>query len=128
MKQVHLQITGMTCAACSARIEKVLGKMEGVKEANVNLATETSAIEYDPALVSANDLKEKIEKIGYGVATKVSELTITGMTCAACSARIEKVLNKTEGVLNANINLALETGTIEYSGEELSEKDLIDKI
>ena len=50
------------------------------------------------------------------------------MTCAACSARIEKVLNKTEGVLNANINLALETGTIEYTGEEISEKDIIAKI
>ena len=62
MKQVHLQITGMTCAACSARIEKVLGKMEGVKEVNVNLATETSAILYDPNLLSANDLREKIEK------------------------------------------------------------------
>ncbi len=128
MKHIQLQITGMTCAACSARIEKVLGKMEGVQEANVNLATETSAIHYDPNLVSANDLKDKIEKLGYGVTTKVSELMITGMTCAACSARIEKVLNKTEGVLNANINLALESGTIEYSGSELSEKDLIAKI
>lgn len=128
MKHVHLQITGMTCAACSARIEKVLAKMEGVKEVNVNLATETSAISYDPNLLSANDLREKIEKIGYGVTTRVSELMITGMTCAACSARIEKVLNKTEGVLNTNINLALESGTIEYSSSELSEKDLIAKI
>lgn len=128
MKHVHLQITGMTCAACSARIEKVLAKMEGVKEVNVNLATETSAISFDPNLLSANDLREKIEKIGYGVTTRVSELMITGMTCAACSARIEKVLNKTEGVLNTNINLALESGTIEYSSSELSEKDLIAKI
>ena len=128
MKKVHFQITGMSCAACSTRIEKVLNKMEGVQEVSVNLATETSMIEYDPALVSANDLKEKIEKIGYGVATRVSELTITGMTCAACSARIEKVLNKMDGVLIANINLALETGTIEYSEAEVSEKDLIAKI
>ncbi len=128
MKQIQYQITGMTCAACSARIEKVLGKMEGIQEANVNLATETSAIKYDPTLISAKDIKEKIEKIGYGVATKKSELVITGMTCAACSARIEKVLNKTEGVLDANVNLALETGTIEYTGEEISEKNLIAKI
>ena len=47
------------------------------------------------------------------------------MTCAACSARVEKALNKAEGVQNANVNLALNKGTIEYNEGELSEDDLI---
>lgn len=128
LKHASLQITGMTCASCSMRIEKGLNKMEGVHEANVNLATETSSIEFDPTVVSVDDLKSKVEKLGYGVATKQVDLTITGMTCAACSARIEKGLNKMDGVLKANVNLALETGTVEYNSAELSERDLIAKI
>lgn len=127
-KQANLQITGMTCAACSARIEKGLNKMDGVINATVNLALETSTIEYDPAQISVESLKEKVNKLGYGVATKKSELTITGMTCAACSSRIEKGLNKMDGVIEANINLALETGTIEYNPADLKEEELIEKI
>lgn len=44
LKETNLQITGMTCATCAIRIEKGLKKMEGVQEANVNLALENSTI------------------------------------------------------------------------------------
>ena len=111
-KETSFQVTGMTCAACSSRIEKVLKKMDGVESANVNLAMETATVTYNPQELSEKDLQDKIEKIGYGVAMDVAEFTITGMTCAACSSRIEKVLNKREGVVNANVNLATETATV----------------
>ena len=128
MKEVHLQVTGMTCAACSARIEKVLGKMDGITEVNVNLATETSTVVYDPKSVTVRDIKEKVEKIGYGVATNQTNLVISGMSCAACSSRIEKGLAKMDGVIRANVNLALEEGTIEYVGSQVSERDFIERI
>ncbi|MFB5194434.1 heavy metal translocating P-type ATPase [Neobacillus sp. KR4-4] len=64
-EQLKLDITGMTCAACSSRIEKVLNKMDGV-QANVNLAMETAAISFDTEQVSSNDIIAKIEKLGYG--------------------------------------------------------------
>ena len=79
MKEVRFQVTGMSCAACSARIEKVLGKMDGVEEANVNLATETTTVQYDSKRVAAQDIKEKVEKIGYGVVTNQANLIISGM-------------------------------------------------
>ncbi|MEH7437064.1 heavy metal translocating P-type ATPase [Neobacillus drentensis] len=64
-EQLKVDITGMTCAACSARIEKVLNKVNGV-EANVNLALETASISYDKDLVSSNEIIKKIENLGYG--------------------------------------------------------------
>lgn len=112
-KQVNLHIEGMTCAACSARIEKVLNKIDGV-EATVNLATETAAIKFAEDKVMASEIARRIEKLGYHVRTEKAELDIFGMTCAACSNRIEKVLNKMEGVRHASVNLAAESAAIEY--------------
>lgn len=59
-------ITGMTCAACSARIEKVLNKMEGVSSAGVNLAIEKATVVYNPSQTSPAEIVQRIEKIGYG--------------------------------------------------------------
>ncbi len=68
MSKDTLKITGMTCAACAARIEKVVGKMEGVEAISVNLATEKATISYDPGKTGLPAIKEKIEKAGYGAA------------------------------------------------------------
>ncbi|MFG6116973.1 heavy metal translocating P-type ATPase [Halobacillus sp. MO56] len=125
-KNLSVDITGMTCSACSSRIEKVLNKMDGV-DANVNLTMENARVTYDPDKVTPEDVSERIEKLGYGVKTEKAEFDITGMTCSACSARIEKVLNKTEGVQQATVNLTNETATVEYSGD-INENDIIARI
>ncbi|MFZ7943200.1 copper ion binding protein, partial [Neobacillus sp. 19] len=94
IKETNLQISGMTCAACATRIEKGLNKLAGVESANVNLALEKSAIKYDSLQINVEDIEKKIRDLGYDVVTEKTELDITGMTCAACSARIEKGLTK----------------------------------
>ena len=127
-KQVTLQIGGMTCASCSSRIEKVLNKMDGVDEANVNLALEKASITFDPAKTDVKQIEQKIEQVGFEVVKHKLELDITGMTCASCSSRIEKVLNKQQGVREASVNLALERATIEYNAEVQSPAQLIQKI
>ncbi|HYE68799.1 MAG TPA: heavy metal-associated domain-containing protein, partial [Anaerovoracaceae bacterium] len=66
MNKDTLKITGMTCAACSARIEKVVGKMEGVDGITVNLATEKAVVSYNPEKTALQEIKERIEKAGYG--------------------------------------------------------------
>lgn len=66
IKKETLSITGMTCAACAARIEKVVGKMEGVDRISVNLATEKASVEYDPVMTDLTAISGKIEKAGYG--------------------------------------------------------------
>src|SRR5690625_2929109 len=125
--QATIGVTGMTCAACSNRIEKVLNKIDGV-EAQVNLTTEKATVTYDPEKTSIDTITEKIENMGYGVLTEKAELDIIGMTCAACSNRIEKVLSKQEGVKTAVVNLTTESATIEYNPSQTDENSLIKKI
>ena len=128
LKETNLQISGMTCAACATRIEKGLKKLEGVETANVNLALEKSSIKFDPAKINIVDIQQKIQDLGYEVVTEKAEFDITGMTCAACSARIEKGLNKLDGVMKANVNLALEKATVEYNGAVMAPSDIIKKV
>lgn len=128
IKEATVPISGMTCAACAIRIEKGLKKLEGVESASVNLALETSTVVYDPEKISLGDIRSRIESLGYGVVSDKAELSITGMTCAACAARIEKGLRKLPGVLEANVNLALETATVEYDAGQVGVNDLIRQV
>ncbi|MGG3643388.1 heavy metal translocating P-type ATPase [Bacillus gobiensis] len=127
-KETTLQIAGMTCAACAVRIEKGLKKVDGVDDANVNFALEKSKVTFDPSKANVNKLKEKVESLGYKVVTEKAEFDITGMTCAACANRIEKRLNRLDGVQNATVNFALETAQVEYSPEEVSASDMKEAI
>ena len=122
-----LGITGMTCASCSSRVEKTLNKMDGVK-AQVNLTTEKATIDYDSEVVSLDDITEKIEHVGYGVVTEQANLDVFGMTCSACSTRIEKILNKQDGVKLATVNLATESASVEYNPGLIDIDAMIDKI
>ncbi|MED1725267.1 heavy metal translocating P-type ATPase [Brevibacillus parabrevis] len=126
--EATVPISGMTCAACALRIEKGLKKLDGVETANVNLALEKSTVVFDPAKTSLDDIRSKIEALGYGVVADKVELNITGMTCAACSTRIEKGLNKMPGVLKANVNLAMETATVEYDSSQVGVSDLVRQV
>lgn len=127
LKHATVGVTGMTCSACSSRVEKVLNKMDGV-EAQVNLTTEKATVDYDPTTTSIHDITDRIEKVGYGIQMEKSELDVMGMTCAACSSRIEKVLNKQEGIKEATVNLTTENATVEYNPGLIDEKAIIDRI
>src|SRR5687768_6965471 len=133
---VTFGVTGMTCASCVRRIEKALGKVEGVQEASVNLATERARVTYDPALVTMDQLQAAVEKAGYGVRDMPTApapaspaapangqassdetetiLPIEGMTCASCVRRIEKALHRVEGVRDASVNLATEKAKVVF--------------
>jgi len=102
----------MTCASCSARVEKVLRQLPGVTGATVNLATETATISGETDVAS---VQRAIEKAGFSMPTESFTLTITGMTCASCSARVEKALAKVPGVLEPSVNLATEQATIKVA-------------
>ncbi len=102
----------MTCAACSARLEKVLNRLPGVA-ASVNLTAERARIDLAGNETTAQQNVAAIEKAGFSVPLQTVELTIEGMTCAACSARLEKVLNRLPGV-EAAVNLAAERARVRY--------------
>ncbi|MDP1952119.1 MAG: copper ion binding protein, partial [Betaproteobacteria bacterium] len=110
--RLDLPLAGMTCAACAARIEKSLNKLPGVV-ANVNFAAESAQVTLQPELNSPAAVVETIKRAGYSVPVQTAEFQVYGMTCVACAARIEKALNKLEGV-EASVNFASETARIRY--------------
>ena len=128
LRSSTLKIIGMTCAACAARIEKGLGKLPGVSKSVVNFAAETASVTYDPAQIGLKELAAKVADLGYQVAPDKVEFKITGMSCAACSARIEKALNALPGVFSATVNLATERASVEFSGNELSFQQIQAKV
>jgi len=119
---VELPISGMTCAACATRIEKVLNRLPGVR-ATVNLAAEKARISFSEENVGPGDAVAAIERAGFEVPTVSLELAVSGMTCAACAARLEKVLNRLPGVA-ATVNFATERASLRYR-PGLSEPDSI---
>jgi Cu+-exporting ATPase len=110
--RIELPVAGMTCAACSTRLEKNLNKLPGVK-ANINLAAEKAQIDYDPDQATPASLIQAIEKTGFSVPPQQLQLALEGMTCAACATRIENALNRIEGV-SASVNFATETAHISF--------------
>lgn len=121
MNKETIKISGMTCAACAKRIEKVVGKLDGVSSASVNFATENLSVEFDERS-SLSKITETIEKIGYGVVKQSARKSVTipigGMTCAACANRVEKALSKTPGIIKASVNFATEKAAVEYDAEQ----------
>ena len=118
-------IKGMTCSACAARIQKAVSKMPDVDEANLNFATEKLNITYNPGQISVGDIVKRVREMGFDVVLDKGELGLKKMTCAACAARIEKVLSRAPGVYKATVNFATETATIEYNNSETNPKNLI---
>ncbi|MBX6353908.1 MAG: cadmium-translocating P-type ATPase [Thermoflavifilum sp.] len=123
-REITLPIEGMTCAACATRIEKNVAKLPGVKEVNVNLASERARVILD-ANTPWTEVVSKIEQTGYTVPVRSVDLNITGMTCAACAARIEKVVSRLEAVRSVHVNLASEKAHVSYVPGVISESDII---
>jgi len=121
----------MSCAACAARIEKGLCKLDGVEIAHVNLAMERAVVEYDDSKVQPGQLDDVVKKLGYGVIEQQAAesndaiLKISGMTCAACSARIEKKLSSLPGIKSAHVNLGTERASVDFEPSVIKVSDMI---
>ncbi|MFH4310762.1 copper ion binding protein, partial [Acinetobacter baumannii] len=119
-----LSIEGMTCASCVGRVEKALKKVENIEIANVNLATE-KAVVYSNQPIQREALVKAVERAGYDVPKAAPvELSIEGMTCASCVARVEKALKKVDGVQEATVNLATEQAWVQADAS-VNVEDLI---
>jgi P-type Cu+ transporter len=127
MIEKQYQVTGMTCSACASAVKRSLGKLDGVENADVNMATERVNIFLDSE-VSFDVLKATVEKAGYGLEEikKAKEVTlmVEGMTCASCSSAVERSLKKLDGVEIASVNLATNKATIKYDGSKVKIAEL----
>ena len=126
--KINLKVTGMTCAACSQRVENALNETEGVEEAAVNLPAEKAAIEYNGDELTVAALVQIVKDTGYGVKVKKETIKIEDMSCASCAQNIEKVLNQSDGVLEAAVNFAAENAVVEFLPNVISKSELISEI
>jgi len=118
MKQkTVLRLIGMSCASCASRIERALSNSEGVFSASVNFAAEKAVVVHDANTAPVSKLIDLIRSIGYDAAPaetpEAFRLTLSGLTCASCAARVEKALLGVAGVRSASVNLASMTAYVE---------------
>lgn len=126
MKKLNIRVEGMTCEACSARIEKVLSKMDEVESVNVNSVTGLATVDLNSE-ENINEIPQKIEKAGYEVPMQTVKLDITGMSCEACAARITKLLNKLP-IEEAVINSITNSGVVRFKNGLVTEEEIIKQV
>ncbi|WP_449252254.1 heavy metal translocating P-type ATPase [Clostridium disporicum] len=116
----------MTCSACANRVERGVKKMDGMKDANVNLTTEVLTVDFDENKVSSDDIEKKVEALGYKVVKNIKTHTykVEGMTCAVCAGRVEKVTKKIDGVENSVVNLTTEKLSITVDDDVVTYGDI----
>ena len=120
------KVGGMTCSACANRVERGVKKMDGMKDANVNLTTEVLTVDFDENKVSSDDIEKKVEALGYKVVKNIKTHTykVEGMTCAVCAGRVEKVTKKIDGVENSVVNLTTEKLSITVDDDVVTYGDI----
>ena len=127
-KQQTFHIQGMHCAACSSRLERAVSLMEGVHSASVNLATEKMQVSWNPARTSAKQIVQQVQNTGFRTElpteTARINLEIKGMSCSACSARVQKTLVNLSGVQEAEVNLATGKARVFIDPGEIGVRDL----
>ena len=105
----RISIGGMHCAACSARIERVIGGMPGVDGVEVSLPAAEMRVRFDPQAIALNEILTRVRALGFEAEPPTSaaqtSFRIGGMHCAACSARIERLASRMEGMREAAVNL-----------------------
>ena len=132
MVKKNYQLGGVTCQVCVNKIERKVGKLEGVEETVVNLSNGKLTIEYDENLLNSEKIKEGVKKLGYEIEEindfKEVEIDITGITCQVCVNKIEKKVGKLEGVKEIAVNLANSRGKILYDSEKIKLSEILEVI
>jgi P-type Cu+ transporter len=125
-QEIRIGISGMTCASCVARVERVLARQPGVESAAVNLASETAVVRFDQAQVP--QLLEVVRGAGYEPVLGSVTIGVGGMTCASCVARVERAVKSLPGVVGATVNLSTEAATVEYLPDTVSRERIAQAI
>ncbi len=120
---LNFQITGLTCASCVARVQTALSKITGVEAAEVNLATETARVTMSGTAPLA--LVDALDAAGYPAKVDTVTFDIAGMSCASCVSRVEANLKAAPGVIDATVNLAAETATVQVLSGAATDASLV---
>lgn len=117
MKKTY-DVEGMHCAACSSAVERILKKQAHVKDASVNLVMEKAVVECEDGF-NEEEANDALRKAGFAM-RRLEEahhavFAVEGMSCASCSAAVERILNRFEEIESANVNLVLNQVSITYT-------------
>ena len=126
----NYQLGGISCQVCVNKIEKKLSKLEGMKEAVVNLSTEKLSVDYDETILKEETIIETVKKLGYEIEQeselKDVELDIDGISCQVCVNKIEKKVSKLNGVKSVIVNLASSRGKIVYDSDVIKLSEILE--
>ncbi|MBU7005347.1 heavy metal translocating P-type ATPase [Phosphitispora fastidiosa] len=156
MKQIELDVSGMTCQHCVRRVEKALEGLNGISDVQVDLKESKAIFKYIPELVNLDQVKDAVREAGYSVGEKEvsgnerqpvsgldnesdlqntaavnegkTQFKVSGMTCANCALSIEKALRNAPGVSNAAVNFATESVTVAYDPELININSIYDRV
>ncbi len=109
MTTLRFSVDNMSCAGCAGRAERALAAAPGVTEASVNIANHMAQVTGD---ASPDILRAALKTAGYPAREAKHHLSISGMTCASCTGRVERALEALPGVLSAHVNHATQTAEI----------------
>ncbi|WFD00344.1 P-type Cu(+) transporter [Malassezia yamatoensis] len=132
---VQFIVKGMTCGACVASIETMLGQQEGITSVKVALLAERALVGYDPTFGwTPEKIAEEIDDIGFE-AEVVEERTIEevalsvfGMTCASCTSSVEQALQRTAGVVSGEVSLSMQQAVVRYDKTMTNVRKIIQEI
>ncbi len=110
-EDISVPVTGMTCAACAARVQRGLERTEGVERATVNFGSERARVRLG-AGVSPAAVVDAVRATGYGVATAEARLHVAGLLSAHTGAPLETALLRVPGVIRADVDLSRELATV----------------
>jgi len=143
MNSLQLPVAGMKCQKCVAKLTAALSVNAGVKKAVVDLDRRTAVCDFDPVLIDSAGIAKLIETAGFVIgnepdaaravpesvakeagprqaAVEQLQFGIRGMTCTNCARTIEKKLKPLPGISSVRINVATETGQVDYDPAQLT--------
>ncbi len=132
-KIITINVEGMHCASCVATVERVLKKIEGVENAEVNLLSKKAKVSLNKEDIQVNLLVDAIENAGYSAElideqVKTVQLNVEGMHCASCVATIEKNLSKKQGLLDVKVNLPRNLAQVTFNKGQTDTTSIIKEI
>ena len=127
-KRVSIDIQGMTCGACVARLERAFNRADGIDKANVNLPLEKATLVVDPTIIAFDDLRSIVERTGFDVGTQSRIYFIDGMTEPSSARLVEEALFNVAGVLSVDVNYAEERVQVTFVTRSLVDAALVEAI
>lgn len=136
-------VIGMSCASCSAHVDKALRSVQGVEEVNVNLPMNSAKVTYDESQCTPEDLQRAVVRMGFeldmehvqtlsasvpsqpvSVQLTVAQYPVIGMSCASCSAHVDKALRAVGGVKEVNVSLPMNSVKVTFDSQVCTPEDL----